>query len=318
MPRCGCSRNRASAITYLTGAALAAIVHRQKVLTESGSAVMRNALTLMVLNVLLSGCVTVDVKLSSFMSPDRGRARPHLAPRIRRSGHHATPRRAHGGDHTRASSAEPDPHCVLWRGSFSPLARRRRSAGGARPQRRRRAVRLSRLWRQQRDALTSLDSRDGADRSYDYASALETSAGKKRVLYGFSLGGLVAAHVAGLRESEGLMLEPPRPMRTDGHGDRFPGMQSSPRDAARSSPRWLRWMSPRCCARYRGEVLILSGTDDRHAPASSLVEIDRALRQQHGEITARRVPSIRAWSYSARNGVRHRARPLSHRVPERA
>ena len=46
---------------------------------------------------------------------------------------------------------------------------------------------------------------------YDYAVALETAAGKKRVLYGFSLGGMVAAQIAGRRPVDGLILEATAP-----------------------------------------------------------------------------------------------------------
>src|SRR5689334_10219199 len=46
---------------------------------------------------------------------------------------------------------------------------------------------------------------------YDYAVALETSAGKKRVVYGFSLGGMVAAQIAGRRAVDGVVLEATAP-----------------------------------------------------------------------------------------------------------
>jgi uncharacterized protein len=144
---------------------------------------------------------------------------------------------------------------------------------------------------------------------YDYASALETSAGKKRVLYGFSLGGLVAAQVARERPVDGVVLE-----ATAANAETW----------ARSQIPWFARLlispqvepglagidSVRALARFRGRVLVLASPADHQAPAKLSADIERRLRAagvrvqlvqfaraRHGDInqSARFAPVLRTF-----------------------
>ena len=238
---------------------------------------IRSSLTLIVLTALLGGCMTVDVKLSSFMSPDRGPRTAALAPgyavqdiTLRRGERTVGITHAHhpqsrvlivfcGGDRFHRSTEGGEALEVLARNADVVLFDYPGYGDSS-------------------GTPTPVSILETALTVYDYASALETSAGKKRVLYGFSLGGLVAAHVAGLRASEGLVLEATAP-----NAERWARRQipwyAKPIVTPLVEPSLASVDATKVLRQYRGEVLVLSGADDRHAPASLSTEIDRALRQ---------------------------------------
>jgi pimeloyl-ACP methyl ester carboxylesterase len=271
---------------------------------------------LLVIAQMVCGCVTVDVKLASFMSPDRGPRTATLAPgyavqdvTLRRGERTIGITHAHhpqsrvlivfcGGDRFHRSIEGGEALEVLARNADVVLF----DYPG---------------YGDTSGTPTPLSILETALAVYDYASGLETSAGKKRVVYGFSLGGLVAAHVAGLRGSEGLILEATA--------------QNAERWARRQIPWYARpIITPRIEAslasvdaaavlrHYRGEVLILGGAADRHAPSSLSADIDRALR-------LRRVKSSFVEFPDAEHGAIPHAAEFSavlsqflSRVPERA
>lgn len=273
------------------------------------------ALTLATLTLGLCGCVTVDVKLSSFMSPDRGPRTAALAPgyavqdiTLRRGertigithAHHSQSRVLIvfcGGDHFHRSIEGGEALEVLARNADVMLF----DYPG---------------YGDTSGTPTPASILETALNVYDYAAALETSAGKKRVVYGFSLGGLVAAHIAGMRGAEGLVLEATAP-----NADRWARQQipwyAKPIVSPLIEPSLASVDVPTVLRRYRGEVLVLSGGEDRHAPASLSVEIDRALRESGVKSSAVRFPE------AAHGAIPHSARfgtVLGHflsRVPER-
>jgi pimeloyl-ACP methyl ester carboxylesterase len=131
---------------------------------------------------------------------------------------------------------------------------------------------------------------------YDYVDALQTSAGKKRVLYGFSLGGLVAAQVAHARAADGLVLEATAANAHSWARSRIP-WHLKPLVKARIDPELTDIDAPRALAKFRGHVLVLTSRGDRHAPESLSREIFGRLaeygvsttlvvftRASHGEI----------------------------------
>jgi pimeloyl-ACP methyl ester carboxylesterase len=113
---------------------------------------------------------------------------------------------------------------------------------------------------------------------YDYAVALETSAGKKRVLYGFSLGGMVAAQIARDRPADGLVLEATSPSVEAWARSQIP-WYAKPLVRPRIEPA-LASVDTLVALRYfEGDVLILAGRSDRQAPATLSVSIDRELQR---------------------------------------
>ncbi len=159
---------------------------------------------------LTGGCVSVDVKLSNFMSPDRGPRTATLAP-----GYAVQDLVLHRGERAIGitHAHHPQSRAVI---VFCGGNRFHRSIEGGES--------LEVLARNadvilfdypgygdSTGAQSAAAILETALAVYDYASALETSAGKKRVIYGFSIGGMVAAQVAGLRSSEGVVLEATAP-----------------------------------------------------------------------------------------------------------
>jgi uncharacterized protein len=132
---------------------------------------------------------------------------------------------------------------------------------------------------------------------YDYADALQTSAGKKRVVYGFSLGGLVAAHVARDRAADGVVLEATAANAASWARSQIPWLVQ-PLVTPRVEPGLAAVDAVETLMRFRGTVLVLAGTTDRQAPATLSKRLDRELRKagvrvqlmqfaraRHGEIS---------------------------------
>jgi pimeloyl-ACP methyl ester carboxylesterase len=131
---------------------------------------------------------------------------------------------------------------------------------------------------------------------YDYADSLQTSAGKKRVLYGFSLGWLVAARVAHERAADGLVLEATAANAQSWARSRIP-WYLKPLVKPRIDPELADIDAPSGLARFQGHVLVLGSQADRHAPESLSRELFKRLvrygvrttlvvfaRAPHGEI----------------------------------
>jgi pimeloyl-ACP methyl ester carboxylesterase len=114
---------------------------------------------------------------------------------------------------------------------------------------------------------------------YDYVDTLQTSAGKKRVLYGFSLGGLVAAQVARERAADGLVLEATAANAHSWARSRIP-WHLKPLVKAHIDPELMAIDAPSALAKFQGQVLVLGSRGDRRAPESLSREIFKRLVEQ--------------------------------------
>jgi uncharacterized protein len=113
---------------------------------------------------------------------------------------------------------------------------------------------------------------------YDYAVALETSAGKKRVLYGFSLGGMVAAQVAGRRPVDGLVLEATAPSAEAWAKSQIP-WYAKPLVTPHIEPGLASIDSIVSLRHFGGDVLLLTSPSDQRVPAALSLLMYRELRR---------------------------------------
>lgn len=113
---------------------------------------------------------------------------------------------------------------------------------------------------------------------YDYAVGLQTSAGKKRVLYGFSLGGMVAAQIAGHRAVDGLILESTAPSAEAWARSQIP-WYAKPLVKPHIEPELAAIDSLVSLRHFGGEVLLLASPSDHRVPAALSVRMYRELRR---------------------------------------
>lgn len=111
---------------------------------------------------------------------------------------------------------------------------------------------------------------------YDYADSLQTSAGKTRVVYGFSIGGLVAAQVARQRAVDGLVLEATAANAERWARSRIP-WHLKPLVRPRIDPELADIDAPSALAQFGGLVLVLGSQGDRRAPESLSRDIFKRL-----------------------------------------
>ncbi len=221
-------------------------------------------------------CATVDVRLADFMSPDRS---PRSA--VLPQGYAVQDLIIHRGDRligiTHAHHPQSHSVIVLCGGDVF----HRSLEGGA-------ALEALALgadvvlfdypgYGETTGAPTPGAILDTALAVYDYTSALATSAGKMRVLYGFSLGGLVAAQVARARPADGVVLEATA-VNVEGWARSQIPWFARPLIVPRVEPGLAGIDSVRALARFSGSVLVLASPADRQAPASLSADIERGLR----------------------------------------
>ncbi len=113
---------------------------------------------------------------------------------------------------------------------------------------------------------------------YDYAVALETSAGKKRVLYGFSLGGMVAAQIAGRRTVDGLVLEATAPSAEAWARSQIP-WYAKPLVTPHIEPALASIDALVALRHFGGDVLLLTSPSDRRVPAALSLHMYRQLHR---------------------------------------
>lgn len=227
------------------------------------------------IGVMLSGCVSVDVQLSQFLAADRG---PRTAAIAR--GYAVQDLVIHRGDQligiTHAHHPQSQAVIVFFGGNDF-----HRSIDGGEA-----------LEVLARDADVLLFDYPGHGDStgtpapsviletafavYDYASSLETSRGKKRVLYGFSLGGMVAAQVARDRAVDALVLEATAGNVESWARSRIP-WYAKPLVTLNVEPQLAAIDSFAALREFTGDVLILASKADAQAPAS-------LSRQLHGRL----------------------------------
>jgi uncharacterized protein len=223
------------------------------------------------------GCVSVDVRLSHFISPDRG---PRTAALAR--GYAVQDLVIHRGDRligiTHAHHPQSRAIVVFCGGNDF-----HRSIEGGEA-----------LEALARDADVLLFDYPGHGQStgapaaaviletalavYDYATSLETSAGKKRVLYGFSLGGMVAAQVARNRGVDGLILEASAPNAESWARSQIP-WYAKPLVTPRIEPELAAVDTPAALRHFHGQVLVLTSKADRQAPAGLSARMHRQLQR---------------------------------------
>jgi len=224
---------------------------------------------------LLTSCVSVDVKLSSFMSPDRGPHASTLAP-----GYTVQDRVLRHGDQsigiTYASHPQSQAIIVFCGGdSFH------RSIEGAEA--------LEALahdadvilfdypgYGESTGTLTPALILESALAVYDYATNSEAADGKKRIVYGFSLGGLVAAHIAGSRPVDGLVLEATAQNAESWARSRIP-WHMKPIITPRIEPALASVDALASLQHFQGHVLLLASDADRKAPATLTSHLHRQL-----------------------------------------
>jgi pimeloyl-ACP methyl ester carboxylesterase len=116
---------------------------------------------------------------------------------------------------------------------------------------------------------------DNARAAAEYVSRLATTAGQKQVIYGFSLGGAVAAQLAGERPFDGVVLEATAPDVGSWARSQVPWF-AKPLVRIEVDPALARIDNARALASFRGSILILAGERDKRAPP----ELSRRLAQR--------------------------------------
>ena len=133
---------------------------------------------------------------------------------------------------------------------------------------------------------------DTATAVYDYVFGLESTAAKKRVLYGFSLGGMVAAHLAQDRRADGLVLESTPPSVRGWAQGRIP-VAFRPMVRLRVEPQLVGIDSVAALEHFRGKVLLLASRSDEIVPANLSIGMERRLRKAHCDIRLVEFPGRR-------------------------
>lgn len=118
---------------------------------------------------------------------------------------------------------------------------------------------------------------DNARAAADFLAALPSTAGQRRVLYGFSLGGFVASHLAADRSFDGLVLEATAPDVGRWARSQIPWF-AKPFVRVELDPALARIDNIAALRTFSGQVLILAGGRDRQAPPSLARSLERSLR----------------------------------------
>ncbi len=137
------------------------------------------------------------------------------------------------------------------------------------------------------DADSILDNARAAE---EYVSKLPSTGGQKRVLYGFSLGGVVAAQLAGERPVDGLILEATAPDIARWAHSQVPWF-AKPFVHIELDPALARIDNVKALAQFRGRVLILAGEKDSKAPPALARDMARRMKAQGVRTELRIVPS---------------------------
>ena len=133
---------------------------------------------------------------------------------------------------------------------------------------------------------------DNARATQEYVSRLASTNGQKRVLYGFSLGGVVAAQLASERPVDGLVLEATAPDVARWARSRVPWF-AKPFVRIDLDPALARIDSVKALAQFRGAILILAGDKDSKAPAALSRDMARRLKAEGVRVELREIRSAR-------------------------
>jgi uncharacterized protein len=231
----------------------------------------------------LCGCTHVDVRLDHFMTPDRGPRTARLA-----SGYVvenivvAYERESVGATYAH----HPDSKAIIF---FCGGDRFHRSLeGGA-------ALEALALDADvvlfdypgygETTGAPSIDSiLDSAIAVYDSIFSREGTHHKKRVLYGFSLGGMVAAQLAQERRADGVVLEATPPSVRAWADSRIP-VVLKPTMRLRIEPQLAHVDAVAALERFRGKLLLLASPADDIVPARLSIDMEGQLRRAGRDIT---------------------------------
>jgi len=133
---------------------------------------------------------------------------------------------------------------------------------------------------------------DTATAVYDHIFSRDAAAGKRRVVYGFSLGGMVAAHLVQDRRADGLVLEATPTTVADWARSRIP-LALKPVVKARIEPQLSGIDSVAALEQFPGKVLLLASRADEIVPARLSFEMERRLKQAHRDVRLIEFPERR-------------------------
>jgi pimeloyl-ACP methyl ester carboxylesterase len=117
---------------------------------------------------------------------------------------------------------------------------------------------------------------DNARAVGEYVARLATAARQKRVLYGFSLGGVVAAQLAAEQPVDGVVLEATSPDVASWARTQVPWF-ARPFVRLDLEPALARIDNVRALSGFSGRILVLAGDNDSRAPAALSRKIARGL-----------------------------------------
>ena len=120
---------------------------------------------------------------------------------------------------------------------------------------------------------------DNARAVFDSFARLPATRGQRRVLYGFSLGSMVAAQLAGERAVDGVVLEGTAPDVDSWAHSRMP-WYAKPFVRITMDPALAQIDNVRSLEQFRGSVLLLAGERDRQTPPRLARAVYRRLRAQ--------------------------------------
>jgi pimeloyl-ACP methyl ester carboxylesterase len=140
------------------------------------------------------------------------------------------------------------------------------------------------------EGLPNVDSiLDTATAVYDAIFELDGTQEKKRIFYGFSMGGMVAAHLAQDRRADGVVLEATPPSVSDWVKSRVP-MALKPIARVSIEPQLMGIDTVAALEHFRGKLLVLSSPADQVVPNNLSVEMADHLRQAGRDITSVQFP----------------------------
>jgi uncharacterized protein len=119
---------------------------------------------------------------------------------------------------------------------------------------------------------------------YDYIHKLPGSAGKKRLLYGFSLGGLVAAQLARERPADGLILEATSPSVEQWAHSQIP-LLLKPWVRVSLEAQLQSIDSVEALSQFNAPILILTSHTDRRVKAALSINLAKQLQAAQRRVT---------------------------------
>lgn len=124
---------------------------------------------------------------------------------------------------------------------------------------------------------------DAAVAAYDHVFSLDAARGKKRVLYGFSLGGMVVAQLALDRHADAVILEATAHTVSGWARSRIP-VWARPLVRVRVEPQIATLDTAAALDHFPGRIAVLASRADRVVPISQSFEIVRRLERTRRDV----------------------------------